>query len=561
MHVILRQVRTALGQLALAGTVTAFAGLIPGLSAEAASDIRARYGPIELTVTIDSIEAYLEDGTVRSDLAGYINRLTPEQLENVEEVLQTPVDAEQVAIANFLYTRQGEAILRRVGDVVRTRSNPGFYALRAGLILAAGQEGGLTPLGFLKAFPTDSIIVDIERGLDVFREFQQLVGATATAVDQIAALSQEAASAGGVIIDPNEPRRRGTYAWQESTFEVSDRPRRRRFLVDLYLPERENAPLVVISHGLGSNRSSFRYLAAHLASRGYAVAAPNHPGSDASYIGALLEGTASQVTEPGEFADRPLDITALLDALERQAEAGDIPLVNLENVGIVGQSFGGYTALALAGAEINFPELLADCPEGQVSDTLNLSLLLQCRALELRVDEAQDVRSLMDSRIKAAIAINPIGSSVFGQTGVQQIDIPTMIMAGSNDFVAPTLFEQLVPFTWLAGEDKYLVLLENGTHFSVIGESVDGTGLVALPPEILGPEPDLAQDYVEALSLSFFEVHLRDQPDYLPYLSSAYAAALGRDPIPLRLVQSLDGVPMAQSAGREMTAAADSSPE
>ncbi|MGF1537579.1 MAG: alpha/beta hydrolase [Elainellaceae cyanobacterium] len=560
MNVILRQVHTVLGRLTLIGTTIAVIGFALAPVAEAARDIRARYGLFELAVTIASIEAYLEDGTVRPDLAAYINRLTPEQLEYVEQALQSSIETEQVAIANFLYTRQGETILRRLGDVVRTQSNSGFFALRAALILAAGEEGGLTPLGFLKNFPTDSLVVDIDRGLGVFREFQRLVGDTNSAVSRISALSERSAAGSPPVADPNEPRRSGEYQWEKMTFEMLTRQRRRRFKVDLYLPDRANAPVIVISHGLGSNRSSFRYLAEHLASRGYAVAAPDHPGSDASYIEDLLNGTASQVAESGEFADRPLDISALLDELGRKIAAGDLPSLDLETVGVVGQSFGGYTALALAGAEINFSQLAAECTDEQVRDTLNLSLLLQCRALELRSDEAQEMQSLADDRVKAAIAINPIGSSIFGQSGMAQITIPTMVVSGSNDFVAPTLFEQLIPFDWIEAEDKYLVLQQNGTHFSTIGDSVSGGGSVPLPPEILGPEPGLAQEYTEALSLAFFEAHLRNQPDYSTYLSSAYAEALSRDPIPLRLVESLDGVQLSQLANQILTTSNSAEP-
>ncbi|MGB3615899.1 MAG: alpha/beta fold hydrolase, partial [Elainellaceae cyanobacterium] len=481
----------------------------------------------------------------------YLKRLTPEQRESLDQALRLSIETDQTAIANFLYTRQGEVVLNRVGEVVRTRSNPGFYAIRAGLILAAGEPNGLTPVGFLRQFPTDSLIVDIDRGLRILREFRQLVGATNNAVNYVTTLSNQAAASNPVAIaNPNLPRRRGEYRWQTRTFTVTDTPRQRQFRVDLYLPERSDAPLVVISHGLGSNRESFRYLAEHLASRGYAVAAPDHPGSDATYIEDLLEGTASQVTPPGEFADRPLDISALLDDLERQTTAGELPVsLDLTRVGIVGQSFGGYTALALAGAAINFSKLEADCSESNVQDTLNLSLLLQCRALELRTDADQDQLSLADERIAAAIAINPIGSSIFGESGLQQVEIPIMVMSGSGDFVAPTLAEQLIPFTWLASDSKYLALLRNGTHFSAIGDSTATGNSIPLPPEILGPEPGLAQDYVEALGLAFFEAQLRDQPDYLPYLSATYAQLLSREPLPLQLVQSLGGINIARARG------------
>jgi predicted dienelactone hydrolase len=44
--------------------------------------------------------------------------------------------------------------------------------------------------------------------------------------------------------------------------------------------------------------------------------------------------------------------------------------------------------------------------------------------------------NLADPRIKAAIAINPVDSSMMDQSRLSQIQIPTMIVAGSADTVA-----------------------------------------------------------------------------------------------------------------------------
>ena len=538
----LHLLRTAFRRFVATSSAVLALAIASASAATAAEDIRVRYGLIELSVAVTSIEAYVSDGTINADLAASLRRLTPEQRESFEQALQFSVEANQSAIANFLYTRQGAAILRRLGEVVRTRSNPGFYALRGALISAAGEPGGLTALGFLQNFPTDSVVVDLERGLGLLRDFQQLTRTTDNAVDYVTTLSNQAAAGQSLDGDDAVPRQdRGSYRWQRQTFSVNDRPRDRAFRVDLYLPERQSAPLVVISHGLGSDRGSFRYLAEHLASWGYAVAAPDHPGSDATYIEDLIAGTANQVTEPREFADRPLDVTALLDALEQQARDGELPLaLDLKQVGVLGQSFGGYTALALSGAPLDFSRLSESCTDEDIQDTLNLSLLLQCRALELRSDE-EVILSLADARVSAAIAINPIGSDIFGPPGLQQVQNPVMIMAGSDDFIAPPLAEQLIPFTWLENEEKYLVLLRNGTHFSVIGSNSDGA-MIDLPPELLGPEPELAKSYTKALALSFFEAHLRQQPEARLYLSAIYAQRIGREPLPLLLVQSLSGL-------------------
>ncbi|MGB3613260.1 MAG: alpha/beta hydrolase, partial [Elainellaceae cyanobacterium] len=79
------------------GAAIATIGLAGTPSVQAADDIRARYGPLELTVTVDSIETYLKDGTVNADLAAYLKRLTPEQRESLDQALRLSIETEQTA--------------------------------------------------------------------------------------------------------------------------------------------------------------------------------------------------------------------------------------------------------------------------------------------------------------------------------------------------------------------------------------------------------------------------------------------------------------------------------
>jgi predicted dienelactone hydrolase len=163
---------------------------------------------------------------------------------------------------------------------------------------------------------------------------------------------------------------------------------------------------------------------------------------------------------------------------------------------------------------------------------LNISLLLQCRAIELLPKDY----NLSDERVKAAIAINPVGSTIFGQSQFSEIKAPLMLVAGSDDTVAPALPEQIRPFTWLTTPNKYLVLIRDGTHFSTLAESERA---IPLPPQVLGPGSDIAKDYMRALSVAFFETYIANNPDYRVYLNASYAQYLSKYPIPLSLVQSL----------------------
>jgi len=193
--------------------------------------------------------------------------------------------------------------------------------------------------------------------------------------------------------------------------------------------------------------------------------------------------------------------------------------IDTQTVGVIGQSLGGYTALALAGAPINLPQLKQDCnAENALDNTLNVSLVLQCSFLEKNLA----LPELRDRRVKAVFAINPLGSSLFGETGFAAIDIPVLLAASGTDTITPALIEQFTPFTWLTTPNRYLMLMQNATHFSAIDITSADRGAIDLPREVIGPDPAIARRYVNAMSVAFLGTHLDQRFSEQTYLSSAY---------------------------------------
>ena len=503
----------------------------------AAENIILNYGVLEFSVSVDSLETYSKTGKIDHELKSYTDFLTPEQLAQFKLGLTSSADFSHLAIAQFLYSFQGEKILERMSQVFKTKARqPGFYALRSALILAAAdQDGGLTPLNVIKKFPTQTLRIDSRQGLETFKDLSKVVQSNALSV---AAVEQQVIKERQDLttVAPQERNLNlltpGGYAYRQQRLTMNDIRRDRTFPVDLYLPKipgKQELPLIVISHGLGSDLTTFAYLAQHLASHGFAVAVPEHPGSSAKQIEALLNGLESDVTPPQELIDRPLDIKFLLDRLADSFGHK----VDVNNVGVIGQSFGGYTALALAGAEINWKSLNHDCPN--LDTSWNLSWLIQCLALQIPLVVTK--RELKDERIKAVIAINPLVSSLFGKESLSKIDIPVMFISGSSDPITPALSEQIIPFTWLTTREKYLVLLKGGTHFSTLNES---TGSIPVPKKAIGPSPKIARDYVQQLGLAFFGKNITKKEIYGNYLNAEYGALMSRKKFPLRLVESLD---------------------
>ncbi|MDX2099244.1 MAG: alpha/beta hydrolase [Leptolyngbyaceae cyanobacterium bins.59] len=521
----------------------------------AAERIYVSFGILERSIPIESLEVYARTGVIRDDLAAYTDYADPKQLEQLRGALLNRIQLSPVAISQFLYTPIGENLLARLGEVIRSDSGQsGFYAIRSALILAAAdKENGLTLLNVLRKFPNPGIRVDVSRALDVVGSVERLVTQTNRAV---AAVDQQARAEASVVqsVDADELpdlRNRGPLPWGKQTITLFDLRRNRFYPVDMYLPQGRPSqrqfqppyPVIVLSHGIGSDRTTLAYLAQQYASYGFAAAVVEHLGSNAQQIQALINGTAADVSKPTEFIDRPLDIKFLLDELTRLSRpGGTFPgLLNLDQVGVIGQSFGGYTALALVSPEVNFQPLQEQCPPGQ--DSFNLSLFLQC--LVTRLPETR--YDLYDPRIKATIALNPVSSSVLGEFSLSRIRVPVMIVAGSADTVTPALFEQIRPFTWLTGIDRYLASINNGTHFSVIGDSGTGNEPVPIPEGVLGPNPTIARRYMNALTLAFFSHYVAKRPGYRNYLTASYARSISQEPLRLSLTQAFSAAQLNQA--------------
>ncbi|NEO84143.1 MAG: alpha/beta fold hydrolase [Spirulina sp. SIO3F2] len=512
------------------GMVIINGSLLWGGVVQAAETIVFSISALEFSIAVDSLAHYAQTGKIKPDLSDVAAHLSDEQLTQLREVLDARVDVDPVVVSQFLYSPQGEAVLGEIGELILTRKRQsGFYALRSALILAAADpEGGLTPLNVMRKFPVDGIRIDSTFAFDLMGQVGRNIADTQVAIATIEQQAQQQAATAPDTSFPLDLRQAGSLEFEQSTLILNDLERERIFSVDLYVPRTatvQPAPLVIISHGLGSDRSTFVYLARHLASHGFAVAVPEHPGSNAAQIQALAAGTTNELTPPSELVDRPLDVQFLLDHLATKYS----DRVRTQTVGVIGQSFGAYTALALAGAELNLPRLADTCP--QALYTLNWSLVLQCSALKL----TEPIPTLQDERVAAVVAINPLTSQIFGPEQLSAITIPVLLISGGADTVTPALPEQIQPFNLFSPPNRYLALLSQGTHFSTLAES---DGDIPLPSAVLGPDPTIAQAYVRALGLGFFGSTVAGRSELQTYLSASYAAQISNTVNRLSLVEA-----------------------
>ena len=109
--------------------------------------------------------------------------------------------------------------------------------------------------------------------------------------------------------------------------------------------------LILISHGTGGTELNHHNLGSRLARDGYLVAALRHAGDNWQ--------DRSLITSGRYFSERPLQLSRVLDALLASPEWG--ARIPTERIGAVGHSAGGYSVLALAGAQAESPHSAQHC--------------------------------------------------------------------------------------------------------------------------------------------------------------------------------------------------------
>lgn len=513
----------------LSVTLGVFCALITAIPVKAAENIYLTYGPAKLSLRVESLELFAQENKVNQNLAFYFIKSTEQEQAKFREALTKRADISPTLLSRFFNTEIGEAILNRFGNYITIQGGRnGKYALRAAIIQAAlDPEEGLTLLNVLRKFPTN-IQLQGEQLLAFSQLVEKVVTATITFTDVMAQLSTSEAQTETPVDFSKLPdiRQPGSLGTQKTVINLNDTTRNRQFYAIIYKPQQWRSgktPVVIFSHGLASRPEDFETLAKHLASYGYVVAMPQHPGSDFQQAQAFIAGFSREIFDTNEFINRPLDISYVIDELQRRNSSEFGGRLDLENVGVGGHSFGGYTALAVAGAEIDFEHLQTDC-DNQFGG-LNTSLLLQCRALNL----PRQTYNFRDPRIKAVFVGNPVNSSIFGPNGLAKIQIPVGFGSGNFDPATPAVYEQVRSFVWLTTPDKYLGLTEGQAHVDFSQLDAGITQVIDSVPDLILPSPELLHSYRNAMGLAFFEVHLSQNPEFRPFLSASYAAYLSQN--------------------------------
>ena len=188
--------------------------------------------------------------------------------------------------------------------------------------------------------------------------------------------------------------------------------------------------LILISHGTGGTELNHHNLATRLAREGYLVAAVRHAGDNWQDRSLIASGRY--------FSERPLQLSRVLDALLASPEWG--ARIPTDHIGAVGHSAGGYSVLALAGAQAEAQRSTQHC--AAVQDDPGYCSLAKGAAVaqapgtpaaSTAAPATQPV-SVPDRRIRAVVVLAPM-AVVFTPQSLAAISVPVLVIMAEKDAV------------------------------------------------------------------------------------------------------------------------------
>jgi len=182
-------------------------------------------------------------------------------------------------------------------------------------------------------------------------------------------------------------------------------------------------PLVMFSHGRGSNALTYAWFGQYLAARGFIVAALDH------YRANSYDSTIAYLAN--KLWQRPRDVSLAITFLLQDRDFA--AAIDRARIGVAGHSQGGFTALWLGGARVNADKYLAF--QARWKDNRMVPAHLR-RDLPLDPAPALDVQ---DPRIGAVFAMAPGVIQAFGMeaAGLRRMTVPAFLIVGARDTQTP----------------------------------------------------------------------------------------------------------------------------
>jgi predicted dienelactone hydrolase len=251
----------------------------------------------------------------------------------------------------------------------------------------------------------------------------------------------------------------------QQTKSYYDGNRNRELKTEIWIPEESSSEpfrLIIFSHGTGGNRLACQWFCEGLAKKGFMIAAVDHYGN--TYTNPI----------PKEFVtvwQRPLDISFILSKLLSEKEfAGRIDEGKIYAAGF---SLGGYTSIALAGAEFDLDNFIRfiHTPQGfkeaNIPEMPGLIDLFEKDSIKLSFKTAP---CLKDNRIKAVFVMAPaLGQGYSSKDQMKEVNIPIFVAGVQSDSIAPIITNAL-HYKKLLPKAEWYLIKGNAGHYIFLNE-------------------------------------------------------------------------------------------
>jgi predicted dienelactone hydrolase len=146
-------------------------------------------------------------------------------------------------------------------------------------------------------------------------------------------------------------------------------------------------------------------------------------------------------------------------------------LIDMDNIAVVGHSYGGYTALAAAGARFDFSAYKSRCAALTGDDPLNFfcgPVISKESDMATRAGLPTVPSGLWpsfgDPRVKAVISM--AGDAYpFDQRGLAELKVPVMAMGGTIDDGTPYTWGAKLTYDHAGSKEKTLITFPGAGHF------------------------------------------------------------------------------------------------
>ena len=458
-------------------------GSVPRSSA--AEQLLVRFSGLQLPLDLNELEAWALRPQANPELGPWLNLLDQQTRQDLQRLLQQPLNLENSTIALLLESWAGRQLVLQLGSLLRSADGDGGPLL---LDLLQKRRSS-TVVSLLKEAPTPHLELDLDALSVLGFQLREQLEQQKTLVQQLQALDLlPLASAVG---DRRVVQRRHhalPVAHRGSSLEL-----------DLWWPQggQQAQRWLLLSHGLGGSTAQMEWLAGALAARGWPVLAVQHPGSDDAAVRGLLEG---RQTLPGlETLPARLQALQAVQSAVSHGRLGFGPHGGPPRLVLLGHSLGALAGLLWAGAEVE-PGLAERCSQNlQRIPVLDSSFLLQCQLTELSLPPLEPPAGL-----DAVVVLNSFGSLLWGNRGLASIEVPVLSIGGSMDLITPPLNEQLRPFQQFQHPGSRLAVVEGGSHFSPVGLRRE-QALMRLGSDLVGEDPRLVQRALVDLHARFLQ--------------------------------------------------------